>query len=73
MTTATNVDEFEALRNTHSHCKLKNPAGKLITLKINGKPKRWKHHPERIRVPIKYGLYEYSYLTERDIQNTTFE
>lgn len=67
------VDEFEVLCNKHSHCKFKNFAGKLITLKINGKPKRWKRQPNRIKIPVKYGLYEFGYLTEHDIPNVTFD
>lgn len=67
------IDEFEALCNKHSHCKFKNSAGKLITLKINGKPKRRKRQPNHIKVPVKYGLYEFGYLTEHDIPNVTFD
>ena len=32
--------------------------------KVNGKPKTWKRSPERVRVPIKHGMYHYDYLTE---------
>lgn len=66
------IDEFDALCRKHTHCKFKNRAGKIITLKINGCPKRWKRKPDHIKVPVKYGLYEYGYLTERDIDNVTF-
>jgi hypothetical protein len=27
-------------------------------LKVNGMPKLWKRDPERIRIPVKYGLYD---------------
>lgn len=30
---------------------------------VNGKPKTWKRDATRIKVPIKYGLYEYGEIT----------
>lgn len=41
--------------------------GKAGQLKINGQPKTWKRTPNRVSVPIKYGMYEYSYFTEQDL------
>lgn len=35
--------------------------------RVTGKVKTWKRSPERVKVPIAYGLYSYSYLTERDL------
>ena len=35
--------------------------------KVNGKVKTWKRSPERVKVPLKYGLYQYDYLTEKDL------
>lgn len=32
-----------------------------ITVKINGAVKTWKRKPLDFTIPIKYGLYEYSY------------
>jgi len=32
--------------------------------KVNGKVKTWKRNPNRVRVPLKYGLYTYDYLDE---------
>lgn len=29
----------------------------------NGKTQRWKREPERFRIPIKFGLYDYSEIT----------
>jgi hypothetical protein len=48
------------------HKTLKNTSG-LIRVKVNGKPKLWKRQPTKIRIPYKYGLYEYGYITESDI------
>jgi len=30
-------------------------------IKINGAPKTWKTRPHDVKVPVKYGLYEFSY------------
>ncbi len=35
--------------------------------RVNGKVKRWKREPDRIRVPLKHGLYTYDYLTENEL------
>ena len=34
--------------------------------KVNGQVKRWKRSPDRIRVPLKHGLYAYDAITETD-------
>ena len=34
----------------------------------NGAPKVWKTRPDEFRVPIKHGLYAYSYFTHHDTQ-----
>lgn len=35
--------------------------------RVNGKVKIWKRNPNKIRIPIKYGLYSYDYITESDL------
>lgn len=30
---------------------------------INGKPQTWKTRPSEVKVPLKYGMYEYGYAT----------
>lgn len=40
---------------------------RVITLKVNGAPKVWKRSPERVEVPVKYGLYTYDRLSEHDV------
>lgn len=32
----------------------------------NGATKTWKRQPDKFRIPVKYGMYSYSYITERD-------
>lgn len=34
--------------------------------KVNGAVKLWKTMPERVRVPLKHGLYGYDVITEAD-------
>jgi hypothetical protein len=33
-------------------------------VRVNGRPLTWKRSPERVKVPWKYGLYEYGYIEE---------
>lgn len=35
--------------------------------RVNGKTKVWKRSPDRVRVPLKRGLYEHGYLTENNL------
>ena len=37
--------------------------------KVNGQVKRWKRSPDRIRVPLKHGLYCYDYIDESHFIN----
>ena len=45
----------------------KNADGSPQRWRVNGMVKRWKRSPDRIQVPLKYGLYGYDYLTENDL------
>lgn len=49
------------------HVANKNADGTPQRWKVNGVPKIWKRSPERVRVPLKHGLYTYGYLTEEDL------
>jgi hypothetical protein len=35
--------------------------------RINGKVKTWVRSPEKVRVPVKHGLYSYDYITEGEL------
>ena len=51
------LDEIKALRpGDHPSMKLNN--GNIGTVKVNGEIKRWKREPDRVEVPVKYGMYE---------------
>ena len=49
------------------HVRLKTRAGKLAVVRVNGEAQVWKRSPDRVRVPWKYGLYEYGAVTEADL------
>lgn len=38
----------------------------------NGKTKTWKRNPDRIEVPVKYGIYSYRILTQNEIRQNWF-
>lgn len=39
-----------------------NRQGRCQNWRVNGQVKRWKRTPERVRVPMKHGLYSYGYV-----------
>ncbi len=41
--------------------------------KVSGMVKTWKRDSNRIRVPLKHGLYSYDAITENDFQNSECE
>lgn len=45
----------------------RNSDGTSQRWRVNGKVKTWKRDIGRISVPVKHGLYDYSYLTESDL------
>ena len=55
------------------HTVNKNADGTPQRWRVNGMVKRWKRSPDRIQVPLKYGLYRYDYLTENDLDLVNLE
>lgn len=45
----------------------KNADGTPQRWRVNGKPKTWKRSPNKVRVPVKWGLKTCDYITERDL------
>jgi hypothetical protein len=41
--------------------------------KVNGQPQTWVRSPERVRVPLKHGLYAYGQLLETDLAHYMYE
>ena len=42
-----------------------------LRVTVKGSVKTWKRDPERIRIPLKYGLYRYGYLVNNDSGGNT--
>lgn len=55
------LEEAKALQyNDTIHVLDKNK--QIRRVKVNGAPKTWKTRPMDVKVPYKYGMYEYGYL-----------
>jgi len=46
-----------------------NRKGVAWRWKVNGMVKEWKRSPGRVQVPLKHGLYDYTYLTEANMRH----
>lgn len=57
--------------NHFEHVSLKNKDKTPLRVRRNGKTQTWKRRPNDFKIPIKYGLYEYSYITQDDCQQWT--
>lgn len=64
------LDECKALKYGDS-VQFLTRQNEVKSLKVNGTPKTWKTRKD-VRVPLKYGLYEYSY-TECNVDSDTGE
>jgi len=64
------LEEKKNLKYNHVFIRctnLMNPKyGRFYQVKVNGVSKIWKRSPDKVRIPYKYGLYEYGYITELD-------
>jgi len=63
---AMTLEEAKALRSG-SHIEFLDLHGQVRNAKVNGQPKTWKRSPERVEVPLKYGLYEYARFDESEL------
>lgn len=41
----------------------------IVSVRRNGQTKVWKRSPHRYCVPVKYGIYEYAYITENNAEH----
>lgn len=53
------------LGTTLYHVAFVNKDGSPQRWRVNGKPKIWKRNPDKVQVPIKHGLRDFGYLTEK--------
>ena len=54
---------------TINHLTEKNKNGSPYSVRVNGKCKTWKTRPNEFRLPVKRGLYEFGYITEKNAKN----
>lgn len=66
---AITLEQAKALRpgDTVYHTTNRNADGTPQRWRVNGQPQTWKRDPARVRVPVKFGLYRYDQITERDL------
>lgn len=59
-------ENVESLRpdNIIHHMSAKNADGTSLRGKVNGMVKLWKRYPLKFRLPMKYGIRTYFYITE---------
>lgn len=50
------------------HITDKNADGTPTRWRVSGNVKTWKRSPERVKVPIKHGLYSHGYIDETNLQ-----
>ena len=55
------------------HNTSKNVDGTCQRWKVNGKIKTWKRSPERVKIPVKHGLYTCDYITEQYLNDVHLE
>ena len=62
---AITLEQAKQLRygDTLHHVSLTNKNGTPLRVRVTGEVKTWKRDPDRIRVPLKHGLYDYGELT----------
>lgn len=41
--------------------------------KVNGMPKTWKTRPGQVKIPVKFGLYNFDYVTENELDRMHLE
>lgn len=61
------IAEMISYCDSHSHIDFVSIDGTSRRAKVNGKVKTWKRDPNRVEVPIKYGMYEYGTFYASDI------
>jgi hypothetical protein len=49
------------------HVSNKNADGTPQRWKVNGEVKTWKRDPNRVKIPVKHGLYSFGYVTENEL------
>lgn len=50
---------------TLHHKTMRNADGTPMRARVTGKVQTWKTRPQEVKVPLKHGMYDTGYLTER--------
>lgn len=58
--------EEAKMLNYGDHIWFLSTDGSARRVKVNGRPQLWKRSPGKIRVPVKYGMYETGQFYEHD-------
>ena len=45
----------------------RNADGTCVRWRVNGKIKTWKTRPGEFRLPVKHGMYDFGYITDRNL------
>ena len=53
------------------HVANKNSDGTSQRWRVNGKVKTWKRSIEKVKIPVKHGLYDFGYVTENELNLVT--
>jgi hypothetical protein len=56
------------LLNHFEHITWKNADGTRLRVRRNGKTLTWKRKVHDFSIPVKYGLHEYTYITEENCE-----
>ena len=60
-------------RDNLEHVTLKNADGTPMRFRVSGMVKTWKRDLDRIKVPVKHGLYENGYIVNGTFEGGGFE
>lgn len=55
------------------HVSHRNADGTAQRWRVNGEVKTWVRSPEKVKVPVKSGMYLFGYVTERDLNLVCLE
>ena len=63
------LDKLKSLKRGDVICIPNSPAAgdKVVRWRVNGKVQTWVRSPEKVRVPVKHGLYAYDQITEETL------
>ena len=66
---AITLDQAKSLRHGDilHHVTNKNSDGTPQRWRVNGAVKTWKTRPNEVKIPVKYGMYSYDYVTHREL------